>query len=590
MLKSFIGLAWFGRLALSAALAVSAGCAEAQRTPGAGAPPGSAPKSTPKSSPQSAEAQSSAQSELTEPTLYEFLLGEIALQRGDTGLAAQTYFDLAKRTRDPRIARRAVEVANQARMPDLALQAAKLWQEIDPGSPQALQVVTALLVATKHVDEAEPYLVKLLQADGVNVENGFMQMNRLLAGNPDKAANLRVVRNLAARYPDLAQAHFAVAQAAALAGDDAAALEAIRRAEAIRPEWETPVIFEAQMLQKRSNAEAAKRLGDYIEKYPAAREARINYARVLVLDKRFPEARKQFEALLAASPGNPDVIYAVGLLAFQLKDYPVAEENMKKLLGMKYRDPNGVRYVLGQIAEEQTRWPEAIKWYDSIKEGEQVVPARVRTAGAMAKQGKVDEARAFLQKVSNDNPDDRVQLTVAEAQLLRDANRSRDAYDILGQALKDDPEQPELLYDYALTAEKLERYDVLEANLRKLMEVRPDHAHAYNALGYSFAERNTRLPEARKLIEKALELAPDDYFIIDSMGWVLYRQGDLKGAADQLRHAYLGRPDAEIAAHLGEVLWVMGQRDEADRIWQESLKASPENETLQNTIKRLKKK
>jgi Flp pilus assembly protein TadD len=208
----------------------------------------------------------------------------------------------------------------------------------------------------------------------------------------------------------------------------------------------------------------------------------------------------------------------------------------------------------------------------------------------MAKQGKVDEARAFLQKVSTDNPDDRVQLTVAEAQLLRDANRNRDAYDILGQALKDDPEQPELLYDYALTAEKLERYDVLESNLRKLMEVRPDHAHAYNALGYSFAERNTRLPEARKLIEKALELAPDDYFIIDSMGWVLYRQGDLKGAADQLRNAYLGRPDAEIAAHLGEVLWVMGQRDEADRIWQESLKASPENETLQNTIKRLKKK
>jgi len=214
----------------------------------------------------------------------------------------------------------------------------------------------------------------------------------------------------------------------------------------------------------------------------------------------------------------------------------------------------------------------------------------VRTAGAMAKQGKVDEARSFLQRVVVENPDDRVQLTVAEAQLLRDANRNRDAYDMLGQALKDDPEQPELLYDYALTAEKLERYDVLESNLRKLMEVRPDHAHAYNALGYSFAERNTRLPEARKLIEKALELAPDDYFIVDSMGWVLYRQGDLKGAADQLRRAYLGRPDAEIAAHLGEVLWVMGQRDEADRIWQESLKASPENETLQSTIKRLKKK
>jgi Flp pilus assembly protein TadD len=207
----------------------------------------------------------------------------------------------------------------------------------------------------------------------------------------------------------------------------------------------------------------------------------------------------------------------------------------------------------------------------------------------MAKQGKVDDARAFLQRVGAEFPAEKVQLTVAEAQLLRDANRNRDAYDLLARALKDDPDQPELLYDYALTAEKLERYDVLETNLRKLIQVRPDHAHAYNALGYSFAERNTRLPEAKKLIEKALELAPDDYFIIDSMGWVLYRQGDLKGASETLRRAYLGRPDAEIAAHLGEVLWVMGERTEADRLWQESLKASPDNETLQKTIQRLKK-
>lgn len=558
-------------MTLAAALACAALLAVAQTKKGA-------PKAPP---PQS--------SELSEPMLYEFLLGEIALQRGDSGLAAQTYFDLAKRTRDPRIARRAVEVANTARMQDLALQSARLWQELEPASAQPLQVVAALLVTAKKVDEAEPYLVKLLAADGVNVENGFLQMNRLLSSNPDKTANLRVVRNLAARYPDLPAAHFAVAQAAALAGEDAAAIESIRRAEKLRPDWETAVILEAQVLQKRSPAEAAKVLGEFVDKYPTAREARVTYARTLVLDKRYPEARKQFEALLSASPGNTEVIYAVGLLAFQLKDYQVAEENMKRLLGMKYRDPNGVRYVLGQIAEEQKHWPDAIKWYNSVDDGDQVVPARVRSAGALAKQGKLDDARALLQRVGTEFPGEKVQLTVAEAQLLRDANRHRDAYDFLGQALKEDPEQPELLYDYALTAEKLERYDVLESNLRKLIQVRPDHAHAYNALGYSFAERNTRLPEAKKLIERALELSPDDYFIIDSMGWVLYRQGDLKGAAEQLRRAYAGRPDAEIGAHLGEVLWAMGERGEADKIWQESLKSSPDNETLQKTIKRLKK-
>jgi tetratricopeptide (TPR) repeat protein len=343
------------------------------------------------------------------------------------------------------------------------------------------------------------------------------------------------------------------------------------------------------VLQKRSPAEAAKSLGSYIERNPAAREARLNYARTLVQNKRFAEARKQFEALLAANPGNNDVIYAVGLLAFQLKDFQVAEENMKRLLGAGYRDVNGVKYLLGQIAEEQKQWPQAIEWYKQIEGGEHALAARMRTAHAIAKQGKVDEARAFLKALEADGPAEQVQLIVAEAQLLREANRNRDAFDMLGQALQKDPDQPELLYDFALTAEKLERFDLLEANLRKLIQVRPDHAHAYNALGYSFAERNTRLPEARKLIERALELSPEDNFIIDSFGWVLYREGDLKGAARELRRAYDGRPDAEIAAHLGEVLWVMGERAEADRVWREGLEASPDNETLLKTIKRLKK-
>ena len=530
-----------------------------------------------------------SQNDLSEPTLYDFLLGEIALQRGDLPLAAKTYLDLARRTRDPGIARRAVEVATQAREPELALEAARTWHEIEPGSAHALQVLAATLVAAKRVDEAGPVLEKLLSAEGVNRENAFMQLNRLLAANPDKAANLRAIRGLAAKHPQLAQAHFAVAQAAAIAGDDQAAIAAAREAQKIRPDWELAVLLEAQTLHKRSPPEAMKRLGQFVEKYPNSREARLNYARMLALDKRFAEARQQFEAVAGTNPRNPEVIYAVGLLAFQLKDYQAAEGYMKRVLGLNYRDPEGVRYLLGQIAEEQKLWPQAITWYETIDAGEHLLPARMRTANALAKQGKLDEARAFLRRVAADNPGDGVQLTVAEAQLLRDASRHRDAFDLLSQALGKQPEQPDLLYDMALTAEKLERFDLLETHLRSLIRLRPDHAHAYNALGYSFADRNTRLPEARKLIEKALELAPEDYFIIDSMGWILYREGDLKGAARELRRAYDGRPDAEIGAHLGEVLWVSGQRDEARRIWDESLKSGPDNETLQKTIKRLRK-
>jgi tetratricopeptide (TPR) repeat protein len=533
-------------------------------------------------------ASAEAAEDLSEPTLYEFLLGEIALQRGDLPLAANTYLDLARRTRDPRVARRAVEVANQAKEIALALDAARLWNELEP-SVHALQVLAATLVAAKRVEEAGPVIEKLFSADGVNRENAFMQLNRLLAGNPDKTANQRVVRNIAAKYPQLPQAHFAVAQAAAIAGDNDGAISAAREAQKLQPDWELAVLLEAQVLQQRSPAAAAKRLGEFVESYPSAREARLSYARVLVMEKRLPEARKQFEAVANASPKNPDVVYAVGLLAYQLKDYSAAEEYMKRVLSLGYRDPEGVRYVLGQIAEEQKLWPRAIEWYESIGTGDHVMPARMRTANAIAKQGKLDEARAFLKRVAAENPEDAVQLIVAEAQLLRDAQRHAEAFALLSDALGKQPEQPDLLYDLALTAEKLERFDLLETHLRKLIEVKPDHAHAYNALGYSFADRNTRLPEARKLIEKALELAPEDYFIMDSLGWVLYREGDLKGAARELRRAYSGRPDAEIGAHLGEVLWMLGEQDEARRVWDEALKAGPENETLQKTIKRLRK-
>ncbi len=524
--------------------------------------------------------------ELTEPMLYDFLLGEIAAQRGSPGFAAQTFVDLAKRTRDPRVARRAVEMANFARMPELALEAARIWHETDPASPQALQTLVVLLVNGNRIDETEPYLAKLLGADANAAQNGFMQMGRLLGSGTDPAANLRVVRRLAERYPDLPQAHFAVAQAAAAAKDEPLALAELRRAAALKPDWEIAALSEAQLLQRRSPGEAAKRLAAFLEKYPGSRDVRLTYARMLVLDKRTAEARAEFASILERFKDDVDALYAVGLLAFQLKEYATAEDSMKRLLGLNYRDPNAVRYTLGQIAEEQKNWPGAIEWYKTIQRGEYAVPARVRVANAIAKQGKLDEARAYLRSAGAQDDAQRVQLLVAESQMLREANLNKEAFDLLGRALAESPDQPDLLYDYALTAEKIDRHDLLESNLVRLIKLRPDHAHAYNALGYSLADRNIRLPEAKTLIEKALELSPNDYFIIDSMGWVLYRMGDLPGAAAQLRRAWQGRPDGEIGAHLGEVLWQLGERDEARRIWQEALKVSPENESLQKTVKR----
>jgi Flp pilus assembly protein TadD len=524
--------------------------------------------------------------ELTEPILYELLVGEIAMQRGNPELAAKTYLDLAKRTHDPRVARRAVEIANYARMPNLALDAAKLWHEAEPESVPALQMVAVYMAAVGRVDEAEPYLNQLLASSETKPENVFMQVNRLLAANPDKAANLRLVRNLAAGYPDLPYAHFAVAQAAVAAKDEPLALQEIQRAAELRPDWAVAAGFEAQILQRTSPAKAAERLARYLDKYPEQNDVRMTYARLLVSDKRYAEARQQFEKLLAANPDNTEDIYAVGLLAFQLKDYATAGASMKRLLALDYRDPDGARYILGQIEEAQKRWPQAIAWYEQIQGGDHFLASRMRAAQAMAREGKLDAARAYLHAVKVSGKQVEVQLIIAEAQLLRDANDAGEAFDLLAHALEKNPDQTELLYDQALTAEKLGRYDILEANLRKVIELHPDHAQAYNALGYSFADRNLRLPEARKLIEKALQLRPDDGFIIDSMGWVLYRQGDLAAAETYLRRAYGDQQDAEIGAHLGEVLWVEGKRDEARRVWDAALKDHPENDTLQKTVRR----
>ena len=247
-----------------------------------------------------------------------------------------------------------------------------------------------------------------------------------------------------------------------------------------------------------------------------------------------------------------------------------------------------MRLYLGQIAEDQKNYPDALRWYGEVTGGELYLRAQTRYAMVLNKQGQLDAARAHLHQVETGSNEGRVQLLLTEAQMLRDANRAREAFDMLESALKNMPDQPELLYDYAMLAEKLGQLDVLESNLTKLIRLQPEHAHAYNALGYSLADRNLRLPEAQELIEKALKLAPDDPFIVDSMGWVLYRRGMQQQALEYLRKAYSARPDPEIAAHLGEVLWIAGERREAEKVWREAASKTPDNEALNSTIKRFK--
>lgn len=524
--------------------------------------------------------------ELSEELLYKLMLAEVALQRGQPHIAVQTYLELARATRDPRIAQRATEVAWNARFSSAALEAAGIWLQVDPGSAQARRVIAALLVNQARIADAQPHLEKWIAAGGDSVGQSFLQLSVLLARHKDKPEVLKLMQALAQPYADVPEARLAVAQAAWNAENQQVSLDEARAALKLRPDWELAALFVAQVLQSRSNEEALRYLEGYLRDHPKARDARLNYARLLVTTKDYPEARRQFEVLVGDYPQNADVGMAVALLAMQANDYDAAETQLKRVLELNYKDPDIARLYLGQLNEERKRFDEALKWYSTVAQGEQFITAQSRYAGILAKQGRLPEARKHLQEAAAHDPQQRVQLTLAEAQLLREANAHQEAFDVLDQALAKMPDYPDLLYDHAMAAEKVNRLDILEANLKQLIKLRPDHAHAYNALGYTFADRNQRVEEAYRLIETALKLAPDDPFIQDSMGWVLYRMGRNKEGLDYLQRAFKQRPDPEIAAHLGEVLWALDQRDEARKVWAESLKAHPNNEVLQGTIKR----
>lgn len=524
--------------------------------------------------------------DLTGALLFQYLVSEIAGQRGDTGLATEGLLDLAKTTRDPRLARRAAEVALQSRREAQALEAATLWHQTDPDETQARQAVAAILLNSGRLQEAKPHLEKLLAGEGDNVGGALLHLNQMLSRQQDKPATLALVQELVAPYLNRAEAHFAIAYAAWSAGKDELALREVREARRLRSNWEAAALFQGQLLQRTSIPETLGFYRSLLGDYPKMQDARLAYARLLVSDRQYVEARAQFEKLLGNLPGNPEVSVAVGLLAMQLKDYDAAEKYLKQALAGQYRDEAMVRMYLGQLFDERGRYAEAADWYGSVGRGEQYVPAQIRHAAMLAKQGKLSEARQHLGQVPVQNNQQRVQVVVAEAQLLRDAKAYGEAFELLGKALEKLPNYPDLLYDHAMAAEKLGKVDVLEQDLRKLIQIKPDYAHAYNALGYTLADRAERLDEARQLIEKALELAPDDFFIMDSLGWVYYRMGQFEKAEDTLVRAYTGHYDAEIAAHLGEVLWARGKREEAEKIWRAALKENPGHEALLNVIKK----
>jgi len=526
---------------------------------------------------------------LTSQVLYQILLGEIASQRGELRLSAEAYADLAAKTRDARIAQRAVDLAQYARLPTLALSNARLWRELEPDSVQAMQNLASLLLANGRIKEAKPHMEAWLKA-GKSVEV-FSQVHALFARQKDKQAVLDLVSDLAAAYPALPEARFAVAQVALQAGQMPRALAALDETLRLRPQWETVALFKAQLLLRKDGEAAAQAyMADFLKANPDAREVRLAYAKQLARSGHFAESRVEFERLTRDAPNNPEAHFTLGLIAMQTNDLASARNGFLKALELGHPDADSVRYYLGQLAEGEKQFEDALKWYQQTNNGRHRFDAQLRVAAMLGRLGRVQEARDWLAGLPVVDDAERIQVVQTEALLLRDAKNYPAVFEVLSRGLEKMPDALELLYDRAMVAEKIDRLDVLEQDLRRLIKLKPDHAHAYNALGYTLADRTNRLPEAVELLNQALKLSPDDPFILDSMGWALLKLKRLPEAVDHLRRAYTAKPDPEIAAHLGEALWIKnnkGDRDEARRVWQGSLKVHPDNESLREVVSRL---
>ncbi len=529
--------------------------------------------------------------------MFRYLSAELAHQRGQAFAAYSTMLSIAQAAGDPRLARRAAEIAIAGSLPTQALKAAKLWQELAPRSEEAAQVLVSLQLVHGRQEDAKQALAQQLAASPpAQLPQAIATVQRMLSRIPDKAKAMALMRELLEPYRESLDARLALAQFAMVSGDRAAAQREVREAVTKFPKSELAVLVLAQIIDNKQ--EAAKVLAEFLQRNPKARDVRLAYARMLFEQSKMTEAKKEFKTLIQQMPNDQTALYALGLMSVQAGDLTDAETYLsgyiRSLNGQpdRERDATQPLMVLTQLAEDRGDLKAALTWLDMVDTLGQPgqLGTTIKRAQLQAKDGKVDEALQMLAAADVESDDDRVRLILSESQLLRDAGRIPDAVKLLAEALESLPNNVDLLYEYSLVTEKNEQFDEMERVLRRIIQIAPDNHHAYNALGYSFADRNIRLQEAYDLIKVASTLAPDDPYIMDSLGWVEFRLGRLEKAEEILRRAYGIKQDAEIAVHLGEVLWMRGREEEAKKFWRNASGKDPKNETLKGTLQRLRVK
>ena len=546
---------------------------------------------------------------------YQLLIGEIELRSGEAGAAYQVLLDAARRSGDEGLFRRAIDIALRARAGEQALAAARAWRTAMPESREANEYMVQLLLAMGRLSEAAEPLRTLLQlTPAADRPGAIASLPRLLARANDKRLAASLLDDMLQPYragpvqgsDARVSAIVATGRGWLNAGDPQRALVLTRQAKSLEPNAEGPALLGLELMGSMPEGESL--VSAYLQAQPAGHTLRMAYVRRLITAQRFADAVTQLQTLTKQEPTYAAAWLSLGALQLELKQPREAEVALQRYVSLlppaSASEPatEGGKLeegsveasrtqgylLLAQAAEQRKDYKAAEAWLGKIDNPASALTVLSRRALLLARQGKLADARQLIRKAPERNEEDARAKLLAEAQLLRELRQWREAHAVLADAVKRSPDNVDLLYEQAMMSEKLDRMDEMEALLRRVMQLKPDYHHAYNALGYSLADRNQRLPEARELIAKALELSPGDPFITDSLGWVEYRLGNGAEALRLLRQAYQAQPDTEIAAHLGEVLWSLGQRDEARKVWREGRDKDAGNEVLKSTLARLK--
>ncbi len=553
-----------------------------------------------------------ANSSLDAPLFYQLIIGEMELRSGEPGTAYQVLLDAARKTRNEELFRRATEVALQARAGDQALAATQAWRTALPDSLEAVRYQLQLLIGlNRPADTVEPLRTLLKLTPAAERPAVISSLPRLFDRGTDKtqsAKRLEQVLQPSLSAPETrTAAQVALGRAWLAAGDNARALELARSAHALDPTAESSALLGLELMASTPAAESI--VTDHLKARPASTPIRMVYARLLSNAQRYADAVPQLEAVTLSDKPPAAAWLTLGALHLELKRPREATTVLNQYLQRvqagtlalptsdddEDNDPatpdqglTQAYLLLSQAAEQQRDYAGAEAWLAKVTNPQRALDVQARRASLLAKQGKLKQGRELIRRAPEKTADDARAKLLAEAQLLRDVKQWGEANGVLASANEKFPNDAVLLYEQSMMVEKLNRMDEMEKLLRRVIELKPDHHHAYNALGYSLADRNLRLPEARELIQKALALAPGEPFITDSLGWVEYRLGNRDEALRLLQQAYKSRPDVEIGVHLAEVLWMNGQRDEARRILREVRTKDNTNDVLKETLARLR--